>query len=251
MKTNETKSYSFHLLSSLALLVFIQPSSNAFAPFSTLSFQPSIQLSPLLASSSKSTSQFLSKSSPTISPKQDNTFTMENFCPKKAASADTEAYISSVLATKSSINIFGYGSLCWNPGSPDQTLAKSHMGVTSSVGRVIGWRRCWCQESSDHRGTKDFPGFVCTLLNDAEIAEISKAHMDNLGKLHGLDRITDPIMDNEVSVTKGLIFTVPQELVEDCLAELDFRESGVSPFYVFMKFFNISTITNLGMTGIR
>jgi hypothetical protein len=30
------------------------------------------------------------------------------------------------------------------------------------------------------------------------------------------------------SMTEGMIYTVDEELVEDCLAELDFREKGVS-----------------------
>ena len=161
-----------------------------------------------------------------MSPRED-TVPADDFCPKKAASVSAESYISSILSNKSPIRIFGYGSLCWNPGSKDKTLAKSHLGVTSSLGRVVGWRRCWCQESADHRGTEQFPGFVCTLLNDSEIAEISKTHMKNLGK-GVLDAVTDQSVNDEVSVTKGLIFTVPHELVEDCLNELDFRESGVS-----------------------
>ena len=125
------------------------------------------------------------------------------------------------------------------------------MGVTSSLGYAIGWRRCWCQESSDHRGTEDFPGLVCTLLNDGEIAEISKSHMDNLW-VHDLDSSKHQLNNDEVSVTKGLIFTVPQELVEDCLAELDFREKGVSPALFYFLILKIPFVfTDSGRTGIR
>jgi len=32
----------------------------------------------------------------------------------------------------------------------------------------------------------------------------------------------------EISLTEGLIYTVPPELVDECIEELDFREKGVS-----------------------
>ena len=45
------------------------------------------------------------------------------------------------------MRIFGYGSLCWNPGS-GATLSKESEGVTRSLGRAKGWRRCWAQRSA-------------------------------------------------------------------------------------------------------
>jgi len=103
------------------------------------------------------------------------------------------------------LRLFGYGSLCWGPG--EGTLSKS--GVTTSPGRARGYKRCWAQKSADHRGTTSFPGIVCTLLRDEEVEAITKRHYD------------------APTMTEGLLYTVPAELTEECLAELDFREKGV------------------------
>ena len=47
------------------------------------------------------------------------------------------------------LHIFGYGSLCWNPGTPGQS-ALAHATVTSTAGRCRGYRRAWAQKSTDH-----------------------------------------------------------------------------------------------------
>jgi hypothetical protein len=44
------------------------------------------------------------------------------------------------------------------------------------------------------------------------------------------------IRRSHVSMTEGLIYTIDEELVHDCLEELDFREKGVS---------HISSITRI------
>jgi len=106
-----------------------------------------------------------------------------------------------------SLPIFGYGSLCWNPGD-GATLSKESEGVTRTFGRAVGWKRCWCQRSADHRGTPEFQGLVCTLLSDEEILDLT---------------------DNDISkptMTEGILYTVPASLVDECLEELDFREKG-------------------------
>lgn len=102
--------------------------------------------------------------------------------------------------------LFGYGSLCWGPGNG----ILSRPGVTTTPGRARGYKRCWSQKSADHRGTTSFPGIVCTLLRDEEVEQITHRHVENV-----------PTM------TEGLLYTVPSELVKECLAELDFREKGV------------------------
>ncbi len=50
--------------------------------------------------------------------------------------------------------VFGYGSLVWRPGV-DYTERRE--------GYVRGWRRVWCQGSTDHRGTPARPGRTVTL----------------------------------------------------------------------------------------
>ena len=57
-----------------------------------------------------------------------------------------------IQANNGSLRLFGYGSLCWNPGTGAR-----------------GYRRCWAQKSTDHRGVPRFPGIVCTLLKDEEV----------------------------------------------------------------------------------
>jgi cation transport regulator ChaC len=109
------------------------------------------------------------------------------------------------------LRIFGYGSLCWGPG----TGALARDGVTTKLGRAIGYKRCWAQKSTDHRGVPQFPGLVCTLLTDYEIREIS-SHRQAMGE------------KLKPSMAEGVVYTIPPEQVEECLAELDFREKGVS-----------------------
>lgn len=104
------------------------------------------------------------------------------------------------------LRIFGYGSLCWNPGSG----ALAHPSVQNRLARAQGYRRCWAQKSTDHRGFPHFPGIVCTLLKDEEVRQLRPLHYE------------------QATLTEGVIYEVPSELVDECLAELDFREKGVS-----------------------
>ena len=133
------------------------------------------------------------------------------------------------------LKIFGYGSLCWNPGT-DGVLSLANIDedehdhdaaikpkrkVTTAPGRAIGYQRCWCQRSADHRGTPQFNGIVCTLLSDEEVWRLHNPNYDYDADQTELDgSIIKP------SMTEGLIYTVDEDLVDDCLAELDFREKG-------------------------
>jgi alpha-tubulin suppressor-like RCC1 family protein/cation transport regulator ChaC len=110
-----------------------------------------------------------------------------------------------IVQNGGSLRIFGYGSLCWNPGAG----SLAHESVTQKLGRARGYRRCWSQKSTDHRGNPAFPGIVCTLLKDDEFNPFRSASMNTDG-----------------SLVEGVIFHVPPDLVEECLLELDFREKG-------------------------
>jgi len=143
-------------------------------------------------------------------------------------SADTLTIDELLACNGDKLKIFGYGSLCWHPGADgvlslasieedehdhDVTTSspRPKRQVTTAPGRAIGYRRCWAQRSADHRGDTEFNGIVCTLLSDEEFAELQS----DAGGEH-----------QSISMTEGLIYTVEKDLVQDCLAELDFREKG-------------------------
>ena len=154
------------------------------------------------------------------------------------------------------LKIFGYGSLCWHPGSEgvlslasieedehehdvdidvgtdtdnannaSASANKPKRKVTTAPGRAIGYQRCWSQRSADHRGTTEFNGIVCTLLSDEEVWKLH--HDDDDDAKHDDDAMQQQ-QKRPLSMTEGLIYTVDVDLVDECLAELDFREKGVS-----------------------
>jgi len=150
------------------------------------------------------------------------------WCPEKQIymggvipdNADVDALIEE---NNGFLRIFGYGSLCWNPGQ-DAVLSKP--GVQASLGRAKGFKRCWSQRSADHRGTPSFSGIVCTLLTDDEVQTIrnqdgNQQHADD-------DEVSATRNSNydKPSMAEGVIYTIPPELVDACLSELDFREKG-------------------------
>ena len=51
-------------------------------------------------------------------------------------------------------------------------------------------------------------GIVCTLLKDEEVRQLRRLPYE------------------EETLTEGIVFEVPSDLVEECLYELDFREKG-------------------------
>jgi len=55
--------------------------------------------------------------------------------------------------------IFGFGSLVHTPGFGYEDIRR---------GYIRGWKRCWWQGSTDHRGTETFPGRTVTLVEDSE-----------------------------------------------------------------------------------
>jgi len=154
--------------------------------------------------------------------------------------SDTTLTIEELLACNGDkLKIFGYGSLCWHPGTDGvlslanieqdehdhDVLASSSSSprpkrkVTTAPGRAIGYRRCWAQRSADHRGDTEFNGIVCTLLSDEEFAELQAGGGEQ-------QQQQQQQQQQHQSMTEGLIYTVSKDLVQDCLAELDFREKG-------------------------
>ena len=164
------------------------------------------------------------------------------------------------------LKIFGYGSLCWHPGydgvlslaslqdddndvdgsggcgdgsssasSPSNDMNKGdtkqhnrRRKVTTKPGRAIGYQRCWSQRSADHRGTTSFNGIVCTLLSNDEVDTLLHHKNDGTNDDKKEDTKSSSERREHPSMTEGLIYTVDVDLVDDCLAELDFREKGVS-----------------------
>lgn len=60
---------------------------------------------------------------------------------------------------KQSMWIFGYGSLCWTPG---------FSFVDSKIGFIRGYSRKFWQGNVTHRGDRNQPGRVATLIEDAD-----------------------------------------------------------------------------------
>jgi len=140
----------------------------------------------------------------------------------KSGRVPENANVRQMIETNGGVlRLFGYGSLCWNPGTPGAS-ALAHASVTSSAGRCHGYRRCWAQKSTDHRGWPHFPGIVCTLLTEVEFQSFFQEQYENTSSSNSSN--SNP---QKASFTEGLIYKVPPELVQECLAELDFREKGV------------------------
>lgn len=58
-----------------------------------------------------------------------------------------------------SVWVFGYGSLCWNPGFEYSQCV---------IGYIRGYVRRFWQGNTTHRGTEDRPGRVATLIEDPQ-----------------------------------------------------------------------------------
>ncbi|XP_065343893.1 glutathione-specific gamma-glutamylcyclotransferase 1 [Cloeon dipterum] len=67
--------------------------------------------------------------------------------------------------------VFGYGSLCWDPGFD---FEQAHIGF------IKGFKRTFAQGNTHHRGTKDQPGRVATLEESADGIVWGRAYL-----LHG------------------------------------------------------------------
>lgn len=133
--------------------------------------------------------------------------------PRAESALDVSSLLNLCDDSNKCLRIFGYGSLCWNPG----TGVLSNPEVTRTLGRAVGWRRCWAQRSADHRGTPFFPGIVCTLLQDKEVQLLRGEFERGSGSTATQH---NSIESTQTSMTEGLIYTIPVSLVDECLAEL-------------------------------
>ncbi|XP_012221076.1 putative glutathione-specific gamma-glutamylcyclotransferase 2 [Linepithema humile] len=88
--------------------------------------------------------------------------------------------------------VFGYGSLCWDPGF---LYTKSMMGYVKGFGR-----RFW-QGSITHRGTTEKPGRVATLIEDKEDMVYGRAFQIK-------DSAAVPYLENRECALGGYLTTV-------------------------------------------
>lgn len=103
--------------------------------------------------------------------------------------------------------LFGYGSLIWRQGFPY---------LDSRRARIDGWSRRFWQGSHDHRGTRDDPGRVVTLIESPGESCFGKAflieqdvfeQLDHREK-NGYSRLELPIHFDDGSV-QGVTYHAP------------------------------------------
>lgn len=94
----------------------------------------------------------------------DDDSTIVNIFASSTSSPSTSSNSASIRAAPVSrhepfVWIFGYGSLCWFPGTEYNSCI---------IGYIRGYERRFWQGNTTHRGTKDNPGRVATLIESAD-----------------------------------------------------------------------------------
>lgn len=92
-------------------------------------------------------------------PESSNAHSFHNSENSENRDNDNKFNTDSDVVLKTEIWVFGYGSLCWYPGF------EYNLCVT---GYIRGYVRRFWQGNSTHRGTKDKPGRVATLIRDRD-----------------------------------------------------------------------------------
>jgi cation transport protein ChaC len=125
----------------------------------------------------------------------------------------------------SSLWVFGYGSLIWDPGFP---VAERRLG------RVTGWHRSFCMRSIHHRGTAESPGLVLA-LDRAEGASCSGvafrvaagAEASTVEALRARELVSSAYLETRLAVEttdgvlEALAFVIDPDHVQYCVLELD------------------------------
>lgn len=93
---------------------------------------------------------------------------------------------------ENSLWVFGYGSLCWNPGFEYKR---------SSVGYIKGFSRRFWQGNMTHRGTAEKPGRVATLVEEKEGVVYGRAFQVQ-------DSTALPYLENRECTLGGYITTI-------------------------------------------
>lgn len=108
-------------------------------------------------------------------------------------------------AQKDAFWVFGYGSLCWNPGFQYKQCV---------TGYVKGFSRRFWQGNTTHRGTDSKPGRVATLVEDKEGITWGKAFL-----VAAEDTAALPYLDTRECTLGGYrIYTVNFHPRPDCFS---------------------------------
>lgn len=113
----------------------------------------------------------------------------------------TAIHASIEYSALNSLYIFAYGSLCWNI-APELKKCKTFKAY------IKGFQRRFWQISTDHRGTIDFPGLVCTLISDEDYSNLTG------------------FANDKPSICYGLAFEIEKGFEREVLEALDYREKG-------------------------
>jgi glutathione-specific gamma-glutamylcyclotransferase len=125
----------------------------------------------------------------------------------------------------SSLWVFGYGSLIWDPGFP---VAERR------IGRVTGWHRSFCMRSIHHRGTVESPGLVLA-LDRAEGASCTGvafrvtggAEAETVEALRARELVSSAYLETRLAVDspggvlEALTYVIDPDHVQYCNLELD------------------------------